>query len=56
MGALLFADNFGCHDCDINADCQYDADRLTYRCMCNVGYSGDGYRCYHMGKSLYGLK
>lgn len=32
-------------DCDANAQCQYDGSSHRYRCVCNIGFMGDGRSC-----------
>ena len=33
----------GMNDCDVNASCTNTIG--SFDCMCNIGYSGDGFNC-----------
>ncbi|XP_075052920.1 uromodulin-like [Mixophyes fleayi] len=37
-----------CSTCDIKSTCKKDL--LSYRCVCNEGFSGDGYSCYDINE------
>ena len=42
-----------CRGCDAAAECIFDVARLTYRCQCIAGYTGDGRSCSPIGTTAW---
>ena len=47
---IFLVASINCRNCDAQATCVYDVNRLFYRCQCNEGYTGDGQTCSPLGK------